>query len=167
MADFEQAINFVLKNEGGLEENPNDPGGITNHGISLRFLKSIKPDASEEDIRNLTVNQAKTIYYDHFWVNLPCKDFHNQDLVNYIFDCVVLHGLGEAVKMVQRALWACFKQYKCVLEDGVMGQVTLSQMNLAGYLLIYPLMAERANFCRSIARNEVFLNGWCNRCYRK
>ena len=75
MADFEQAINFVLKNEGGLEENPNDPGGITNHGISLRFLKSIKPDASEEDIRNLTVNQAKTIYYDHFWVNSPCKDF--------------------------------------------------------------------------------------------
>src|ERR1700733_3263186 len=41
MTDFECALNYVLDREGGLVENADDPGGITNFGISYRFLKSL------------------------------------------------------------------------------------------------------------------------------
>jgi len=33
---FDQAVEVILKHEGGLADNPNDPGGITNFGISKR-----------------------------------------------------------------------------------------------------------------------------------
>jgi len=38
MADFNLAIETVLANEGGLSENPSDPGGLTNFGISQRCI---------------------------------------------------------------------------------------------------------------------------------
>ena len=37
MSAFELAIPIVLKHEGGFADNPADPGGATNFGISLRF----------------------------------------------------------------------------------------------------------------------------------
>ena len=73
MVSFDTAVEFVLKNEGGLVENENDAGGITNFGISLRFLKSlddvklkkygifIPPDA--ESVRELSLEQARAIYF--------------------------------------------------------------------------------------------------------
>ena len=36
MADFLQAVDFVLDNEGGFVDNVNDPGGATNWAISAR-----------------------------------------------------------------------------------------------------------------------------------
>ena len=53
MADFKQAIAKVLKNEGGYVDNPNDLGGTTNFGISLRFLQSIDKTATKETIKNI------------------------------------------------------------------------------------------------------------------
>ncbi len=40
MSIFSTAHDYMMKNEGGLSENPADPGGVTNYGISLRFAKS-------------------------------------------------------------------------------------------------------------------------------
>jgi lysozyme family protein len=44
VAQFDACVAFVLANEGGLSENPSDPGGCSNFGISLRFLREVEPD---------------------------------------------------------------------------------------------------------------------------
>lgn len=49
MSDFDTAVNYVLRNERGLNESKNDRGGITNFGISLRFLKTVP----SENLKNM------------------------------------------------------------------------------------------------------------------
>ncbi len=39
MSNFEKAVEKVLEHEGGYVDHKNDPGGATNYGISLRFVK--------------------------------------------------------------------------------------------------------------------------------
>ena len=34
---FHFAVNAILKHEGGLSNDPRDPGGAINYGISLRY----------------------------------------------------------------------------------------------------------------------------------
>ncbi|MBF0568956.1 MAG: hypothetical protein HQK95_08850 [Nitrospirae bacterium] len=64
---FEKSIKFVLKAEGGYVNDPNDPGGETNYGISKKVYKTV-------DIKNLTVEQAKAIYYKDYWEHMHCDD---------------------------------------------------------------------------------------------
>lgn len=89
MADFELAVAKTIKNEGGdkYTDKPNDRGGPTKHGISLKFLISLqlktltindsgftviqsilangKPTA--ETVKNLTLDKAKVLYKHFFW----------------------------------------------------------------------------------------------------
>jgi len=75
MSLFELAIPIVLRHEGGLVDNPNDPGGITNHGVSLRWLKSKglagdlnhDGDVDAADIKIMTVEQASGFYKTYWW----------------------------------------------------------------------------------------------------
>ncbi|UCD23789.1 MAG: hypothetical protein JSW51_12245, partial [Gemmatimonadota bacterium] len=41
---FDWALACVLHHEGGFVNNPNDPGGATDFGVSLRFLRSVGED---------------------------------------------------------------------------------------------------------------------------
>jgi lysozyme family protein len=54
MSNFDLAVEFVLRHEGGLVHNPHDPGGTTNFGISQRAYPEV-------DIGNLTRDEAKEI----------------------------------------------------------------------------------------------------------
>ena len=44
MGDFAKAHAFTARWEGGFTDHPADPGGVTNHGVSLRFLRGQKED---------------------------------------------------------------------------------------------------------------------------
>ena len=57
---FEMAINFVLPQEGGYVNDPDDAGGETNFGISKRKYPSV-------DIKNLTDLDAVAIYRRDYW----------------------------------------------------------------------------------------------------
>lgn len=175
MANFESVIKFVLDNEGGLSENPRDPGGITNFGISFRFLKSLSPDdlkryglhdpVTEDDVRGMTIDQAKAIYRGEFWEHAPFEKIINGTLAKYIFDMAVNHGIGTATKLTQRAVWAANKKKDMIKDDGVFGAQTLQAINYSGFMLLPCLMAVRADYCRAIGKPE-FLEGWLKRCYR-
>ena len=90
MADFIQAVELVLKHEGGFTPGlPNDPGGATNFGISQRAY----PDV---DIKNLTVEGAKEIYRRDYWHFDAIED---QQLANCLLDCAVNQGLHAADSM--------------------------------------------------------------------
>ena len=57
---FDKIIKFVLDEEGGYVNNPNDPGGETNYGISKRQYPNV-------DIRGLSRDKAVEIYKKDYW----------------------------------------------------------------------------------------------------
>lgn len=187
MADAEKAIAFVLSNEGGFVDNSSDSGGATNFGLSLRFLRQIPTERlkrygiftlpehlSVADIRELRPEQAELIYKCEFWDNVRYHEITSDGIATYIFDMAVLHGESQAIKITQRAAWAMSFSANYLIDDGILGDKTISYLNdltIEGrYTFLRLLMAERAGFMRLICvenpRNREFLDGWLNRCYR-
>lgn len=180
MSNFEEAVNYVLANEGGLVENPHDPGGITNFGISLRFLKNIRMEKlhiygiydleiGEDTIRSLTLTQAKSIYKGEFWDNAPFDKILQQNYCNYIFDMVCNMGLAQAIKCVQRACWAVMKEWQRLEDDGILGDKTLAAIAQCGFMVLPPIRAERGSYYRNLptVHSEEFLKGWYDRTYNR
>ncbi len=179
---FDSAVEYVLNNEGGLVNNPHDPGGITNFGISLRFLKSISVEKlktygifseESEDIVSLTKEQAKAIYRGEFWEHCKFDNINDQDCCNYIFDMAVNMGISPAIKCTQRACWAVMGKKDAIVDDGILGEKTLTLINYllrhnCGLELLYSMRSERAGYYRLISldgNNKEFLNGWLRRAY--
>lgn len=181
LISFDLAIDKVLKHEGSLVDNPNDPGGITNLGISLRFLKGVNPlslkkygfnpeTINKDTIKQLTLDQAKTLYLHEFWEHAPFSRINRQDLATYLFDMAVNMGIAPAIKCIQRACWAVLHD-RSIVDDGVMGDKTIDAINQCGFYLLPVLRAERSSYYRCIVtRNpsqQEFLNGWLNRTYEE
>jgi lysozyme family protein len=179
MATFESCVDYVLKHEGGLTKDAADPGGITNFGISLRFLREVDPlvlkrvgifdDVSEKDIVDLTKDQAEKIYYSEFWLKAPFEKIINNMLAKYIFDMSVNLGIAEAVKITQRACCAAQKMKGYVKDDGMFCSKTLQAINQASFMLIPALIAQRTGFYRQLVavnpRHELFLDDWLTRAF--
>jgi len=92
MEQFEPAIAFTLSWEGGYVNDFFDAGGETNMGIS----KKSYPDL---DIKNLTVEQAKAIYYEDYW--LPSKAYLDDYPACVIrLDIAVLMGVARSLLFV-------------------------------------------------------------------
>ena len=179
MATFETCVAYVLNHEGGLTDNPSDNGGITNFGISLRFLREVPKDALKragifdavdaDTIRNLTKDQAVKLYFSEFWQKADFEKITNLNSAKYIFDMSVNSGLSRAVKIAQRACCAIARCPTYLKQDGIMGTQTLAAINHAALALASVMIAERCGFFRVLvardARQSVFLNGWLNRAH--
>lgn len=167
MAKFEPALILVLKNEGGICNNPDDAGGITSHGISLRFYrKKIKVDATEDDIRNLPSEAIAEIYEEYFWNRQQYELINNQRLANRIFDLSVNLGPSAANKLLQQATNAIKPDTHLVL-DGALGAKSFAAINSCDPHMLYDALITNANdYYHHIAthgNNYKFLNGWVRR----
>jgi len=183
MSNFEESVNRVLEHEGGLVDNPLDKGGITNHGISLRFLSGIpfkrmvkyfkiydKKDLTHL-ITNMSIETAKNIYKGEFWENKLFEQIEKQIVCNYYFDMSINHGESQSTKIVQRSLWAANEKFEIVKDDGIFGFETLKHINRQpAYSLLSCMMSERSGFYRLLVEKDPsqkeFLNGWLKRCYK-
>ena len=149
---FDQAVNVILKHEGGLVNNPNDPGGITNFGISKRSYPEV-------DIYNLTKEQAKEIYERDYWKPLRLYMIDNANVCLELFDFSVNAGLSRAVKMAQKLAGT--------KEDGQLGGITANAINEFEGDFVKAFKHSRIIYYESLARNnhnlKMFLNGWLNR----
>lgn len=180
---FENAFKYVMINEGGLEENDLDPGGITKYGISLRFLRSLGKDKLKEydvyisdvvtsdDIKDLTIEQAKAIYFGEFWKKSPFDKIDRQEVINYIFDMAVNMGISPAVKCAQRSVWSVMKDKEILPEDGILNDVTINMINHCEFFIITAMRSERAGTYRLIAernpKEREFLPDWLKRSYNR
>lgn len=119
---FEQALSVILAHEGGLADDPHDPGGITNFGISIKFAGSVNLDIDGDgrttgaDIRALTRGHAAELYFDHFWRPLRCAEMP-ASVALIVFDGGVNQGRRTIARRVQRAAGA--------VDDGIIGRNTL------------------------------------------
>jgi len=179
MANFEKAIVVLLKHEGGYVNNPNDPGGATNYGVSLRFLKDYPElgdidkdgDVDIQDIKNMKIADAKKIYQKIWWDKNKYGNIVDDTIATKVFDAAVNMGTSQAHKLLQTALNKAFGMRLTV--DGIVGPATMGVINACAddkeQILLTAFCDEMWGFYqRIIARNpklKVFENGWKNRAY--
>ena len=93
MANFEKAMEFVLRHEGGYVNHPSDPGGETKYGIAKRSHPTV-------DIKNLTIDGAKGIYISEYWKPSGAGTLDN-DLSMVHFDTAVNCGVHKALHILR------------------------------------------------------------------
>lgn len=146
--NFDEAIERVLPMEGGYSNDPNDPGGETNFGISKRSYPFV-------DIAGLTRDGAKAIYRTDFWENIHADELY--DGVAYqSLDFAVNSGVGTAIRYLQRVLG--------VADDGHWGPVTAAAAKaMPEHRQIMLLAAARLDFMRKLKAWPSYSSGWTGR----
>lgn len=141
---FEKAFEWILEAEGGYVNHSKDPGGETNMGISKRVYPNI-------NIKNLTIAQAKEIYFKNYWEVCKCN-FIPYKLAVSVFDCAVNQGPITAIKLLQQS---------CnVTIDGIIGSKTLSAVYSNPFV---EFMLLRAFQYANTKNFDVFGKGWKKR----
>jgi lysozyme family protein len=98
----------IVAREGGFVNDPDDPGGATNHGVTLGTLRRLGLDLTgegridAEDVRRLTAAQAVGIYVEHYFTRTGIAALP-EVLQPSVFDMYVNAG-ANAVKVLQRLL---------------------------------------------------------------
>lgn len=165
MAEFNEAINYVLENEGGYVSNPNDTGGATNFGITIPMLTSYrKRQVNYGDIQALSLAEAKLIYQSFFWDRLRISGLP-QAIATAILDTAINQGQATAVKLAQHAIGPS------ILPDGIVGPDTLNALDKASpemfiYSYVGLLQDRYSDFCINATNQIVFLKGWLRRSRR-
>lgn len=156
--------------EGGLVNDKDDKGGITNHGITKPFLAMIegRPISSitDQEIRDLDKPKSYAVY-QRFWE--ICKvDLLPEVYQDMYFDMCVNHGQGNAAKILQRAIFP----YVSIFIDGRFGPQTAAAAKAASLSfpreqLLKKFVEKRIEFYKAIVENNPsqvkFIKGWTNR----
>ena len=166
MTKFENAVEVVLQHEGGFVDDPADPGGATNWGISFRFLKdTLHRDATVAMVRDMFRAEAIAIYLTYFWRPNGYQDIADQTVATKVFDMAVNMGPEQAHKILQRGLIALGAN---VADDGILGPKTMAATNQADPVqLIGKIVGLQADFYTDlVARKPAlrkFLHNWLHR----
>lgn len=166
----EAAVAYALQNEGGWSDDPDDPGGATNFGVSLRFLRAEgididgDGDVDADDVRALTKEQAGRLFLDKFWLSV-FESLPPASAIR-IFDHAVNAGPKVAIVVLQRALRTIGNR---LADDGNAGPLTRRAAMTAPSEIIFAVRSERAGFYRELVARKPqlakFLTGWLIRSY--
>jgi lysozyme family protein len=154
--NFEKALAAVLKSEGGFVNNPKDPGGMTNLGVTIKTWESfVGRNVTEKEMRNLTPEMVGKMYQQKYWNAVKADDL--PEGVDYLaFDFAVNAGPGRAAKLLQQAVG--------VTADGAIGPATLKAVAaMQPADLIEKYSAAKESFYRSLPTFETFGKGWLRR----
>jgi lysozyme family protein len=122
----------IVTREGGFVNDPADPGGATNHGVTLNTLRRLGIDVTGDsridtaDVRALTRAQAVAIYIEHYF-RRPGLGALPEVLQASVFDMYVNSG-ANAVKVLQRLLSSM--GFPCD-PDGQIGAQTIRAAQMA------------------------------------
>ena len=150
--DFDLAFDRLIGHEGGYVNHPQDPGGETNWGITLRTARG---EGYTGSMRDLTREQAREIYRTAYWQRARCDEYDGA-IAFQVFDAAVNHGIGNAVRFLQRAAG--------VADDGVMGPVTMAAIKAMSVTdVIARFNAARLIFYTNLSTWPTFGKGWARR----
>jgi lysozyme family protein len=155
-ASFPEALELILRHEGGYVDHPLDPGGATNLGITRATLASWRGRAvSKAEVRALSRTEAAAIYRERYWKAVRADELPpGIDLV--VFDAAVNSGPGRAIRWLQAAL--------DVAVDGLIGPETLAAARGAEpKALITAFSRHRLGFLKRLVTFPTFGRGWTRR----
>lgn len=157
---IERAIDKIIAREGGFVNRAEDRGGPTNFGITIGTLSEWKgKKASVEDVRKLPVSVARAIYKQRYIIGPKFDRIEHDGLFEFAVDTAVNNGRDRASRWLQRAVG--------VVEDGVVGPITLAKVNSVTDAAFYGLFVQRMKaYGALVSANHsqaVFVAGWLNR----
>ena len=164
---FLSAVNYVLDHERGYVNNPKDPGGPTNMGITWETLarwrgvhrSKIKP----EDVKNMTRDEAIAIYDAMYWDTVRA-DRLPPALAYAAFDFAINSGPARAIKEIQKLVGT--------KADGLIGGHTMRQINAVNdrVKLVNDYLDARLAWMKKARHRKTkallwptFKNGWSKR----
>ena len=154
--NFEHCLALVLKHEGGYVNNPKDPGGMTNLGVTKRVWEEwVGHEVTESDMRALGPTDVAPLYKKNYWDKCQGDDLPTG--VDFaVFDFSVNSGVGRACKFLQKCVG--------VPTDGAIGPATLAAVNkMNARELATKLCEDRVAFLQSLPTWATFGNGWGRR----
>jgi lysozyme family protein len=170
MANIDIALKRTLKFEGGYVNDPHDPGGETNLGITKRVAEG---HGYTGDMHDIPMSIVTAIYKQSYWDALKLDSITGQVFANHAFDCAVNMGSGTAAKMMQNTVNAQDSSFALVIDGGI-GSKSTSAINVLCATTenerslvtqfchlrkkrYYDIIAKRPESAR-------YINGWLKRC---
>lgn len=160
-----RALAFVLKWEGGYVNDPSDPGGATNKGVTQAVYNDWREDKNlpNRGVQAITPQEVSAIYEARYWNASACGALPGPvDLV--MFDSAVNCGVHRAAVWLQLAVGAT--------TDGQIGPKSLAAIKaylaknpatqLAASILVYRA-AHYDKICQENPKLLKFARGWANR----
>ncbi len=122
----------IVTREGGFVDDPDDPGGATNFGVTIHTLRRLGLDLTgdgeitTQDVRALSKRQATDIFVRHYYEK-PRIALLPETLRPSVFDMYVNAG-SQAVRLLQSLLQEMGFE---VAADGVIGPQTAKAAKVA------------------------------------
>jgi lysozyme family protein len=156
-SSYDESMRRLLRHEGGYSNHPSDPGGPTNHGITIAdYRRHVKPHATAADVRAMTVAEARAIYRAHYWDAQRCDELPAG--VDYaVFDYGVNSGVGRSGKVLRRLLGLSDRTHR--IDD----ETIRSAGRRDAAELVAAICDERLAFLKRLKTWPAFGAGWGRR----
>ena len=148
----------ILAHEGGFVNNPKDPGGATNRGVTIGTLRKLGIDKDGDgdsdvvDLKLLTATDAAMVF-KRFYADPVQADLLPVGLDYAVTDFAVNSGPSRAAQHLQRILG--------VQADGHIGPKTIAALAGRNVVdLISAISASRLKFMRNLPTWATFGKGW-------
>lgn len=127
MADIALYVPYLDKWEGGYVHDPDDPGGITYMGITLKTWLKVGFDKNNDgivDVNDLLLltheERIYKVFKPYYWDVWQADRIENQSIANLLVDWLINSGT-RTISIVQQLL--------DVKKDGIVGRQTLAAIN--------------------------------------
>ena len=156
LSNWQKSFELMLKSEGGYVNNPADPGGMTNLGVTKATWENwVGRESDEAEMRGLTPEKVEPLYKKKFW-DAVRGDELPVGLDYLAFDFAVNAGPGRSIKIMQSAVG--------VTPDGGFGPMTMAAVQAVDPVeLIERFSQAKEDFYRSLNTFSTFGKGWLNR----
>lgn len=156
-ASYDAALSAVLKHEGGFVNDPKDPGGATNKGVTQAVYDGwrAKHGLVKQTVRSIADPEVASIYRAQYWDAIKGDDLPAG--VDYAtFDFAVNSGVSRAARFLQAV--------GGVAQDGIIGPATIGAVTHDPKHIIGALVDKRLAFLKSLGTFSHFGKGWTARC---
>lgn len=159
--NFERAFVELIGIEGGYVNDPTDRGGETKYGISKRSYPNL-------DIKNLSLQDAKEIYYRDFWQVNGLDNILKYEVAAELFDTGVNMGVSIASRFLQEALNLMNRNgqnFQDLKVDGQIGPATISAYRKVDDRILLKVLnglqfSRYVWICKERPDQEKYFNGW-------
>lgn len=149
MESFSRCLTHVLKSEGGYVNDPRDPGGETNYGITVAVAREY---GYRGPMKTIPPHIVANIYRELYWDKVEAGSLP-YTMALHVFDAAVQHGPKKAIQLMQRALG--------IADDGIIGdktRMTIRQMHPHHFAARFA--AVRIKYYTDIKNFSTFGRGW-------
>jgi lysozyme family protein len=152
--DYKECLDLVLRSEGGWVNNPNDPGGETNLGVTKAVWEEYVGHPVTT-MKNLTKDDVAPLYEQKYW-RACYGEVLPRGLDFLCFSFGINAGSGRSVKLLQQSLG--------LVSDGIIGPKVMQKLRESNIADVIKSFSEsRREYYKSLKNFPIFGKGWISR----